>query len=525
IDNTVNVNDYSLNNWYNATLHEGNYWSDFDEASEGAYDNDSDGIVDSPYNISGGSNQDLYPLTGPWGKRPYQAVCVQPADGSKGVSVKPLLEVQVFDPNNDTMNVSFYDNSGGLIGIATNVSNGGTASVTWSGRSYSKTYSWFVVVNDSLYLTKSETWSFTTKSKPAGGGGGLPPPPSNMPPVADAGGPYNGYVNFVVSFDGNGSYDVDGVIVNYTWSFGDGDVGYGVSPTHVYTKSGVYTVNLTVTDDGMPALTGINSTTVSVAEKPVDKKFPVANAGGPYHGLTNHVIVFDGSDSYDPDGNITKYTWSFGDGGVGHGVNTSHVYTVAGSYTVKLTVTDDDGLTDTSNTLVVLESDSDGDGWSDQEEKWYGTDAENATSVPRDTDDDHVPDSVDDDDDDDGLPDSVETAIGSDVRNETNSTIVEINGLSDYLVDSDDDGIYDVFYNPVSGTKTALAETSDGKYLVDSDGDGTVDYVYDPASGGVETYGEITSQESQGFQWLPVVAAAVLAVVAIAAILYFKARI
>ena len=70
-----------------------------------------------------------------------------------------------------------------------------------------------------------------------------------------------------------------------------------------------------------------------------------------------------------------------------------------------------------------------------------------------------------------------------------------------------------------------MAETSDGKYLVDSDGDGTVDYVYDPASGGVETYGEITSQESQGFQWLPVVAAAVLAVVAIAAILYFKARI
>jgi len=40
----------------------GNYWSDFDEPSEGAYDNNSDGIVDSPYYISGGNSQDTYPL-------------------------------------------------------------------------------------------------------------------------------------------------------------------------------------------------------------------------------------------------------------------------------------------------------------------------------------------------------------------------------------------------------------------------------------------------------------------------------
>ena len=67
VNNTQQAYDNGNNTWYNATLQEGNYWSDFDEPSEGAYDNNSDGIVDSPYDIPGGSNQDLYPLMNPWG--------------------------------------------------------------------------------------------------------------------------------------------------------------------------------------------------------------------------------------------------------------------------------------------------------------------------------------------------------------------------------------------------------------------------------------------------------------------------
>ena len=54
------------NFWDNGYPSGGNYWSDFDEPSEGAYDNNSDGIVDSPYYISGGSNVDRYPLMHPW---------------------------------------------------------------------------------------------------------------------------------------------------------------------------------------------------------------------------------------------------------------------------------------------------------------------------------------------------------------------------------------------------------------------------------------------------------------------------
>jgi len=64
IENSNQSYDECNNTWDNG--YEGNYWSDFDEPSEGAYDNDSDGIVDNPYYIQGGGNVDRYPLMKPW---------------------------------------------------------------------------------------------------------------------------------------------------------------------------------------------------------------------------------------------------------------------------------------------------------------------------------------------------------------------------------------------------------------------------------------------------------------------------
>jgi parallel beta-helix repeat protein len=63
-----NTRDEGNNTWDNGYPSGGNYYSDFDEPSEGAYDNNSDGIVDKPYNISDGENQDRYPLILPFGE-------------------------------------------------------------------------------------------------------------------------------------------------------------------------------------------------------------------------------------------------------------------------------------------------------------------------------------------------------------------------------------------------------------------------------------------------------------------------
>ena len=56
-------------------------------------------------------------------------------------------------------------------------------------------------------------------------------------------------------------------------------------------------------------------------------------------------VSFDASGSADPDGSVVSYAWDFGDGSVGSGVAPSHPYAAAGSYTVRLTVTDNGGAT------------------------------------------------------------------------------------------------------------------------------------------------------------------------------------
>lgn len=65
-----------------------------------------------------------------------------------------------------------------------------------------------------------------------------------------------------------------------------------------------------------------------------------AIVGGPYTGLVNVAITFDGTGSEDPGGEIVSYERDFGDGSTG--AVTSHSYIAAGEYPVTLTVTDND---------------------------------------------------------------------------------------------------------------------------------------------------------------------------------------
>jgi len=66
INTTTPAHDYYNNTWDNGYPSGGNYYSNFDEPSEGAWDNNSDGIADSPYKIPGGKSIDHYPLMYPY---------------------------------------------------------------------------------------------------------------------------------------------------------------------------------------------------------------------------------------------------------------------------------------------------------------------------------------------------------------------------------------------------------------------------------------------------------------------------
>ena len=61
-ENDQNALDTSKDIW-TSDFGEGNHWSDFDEPSEGAFDNNSDGIIDTSYIVPGGDNEDYFPLT------------------------------------------------------------------------------------------------------------------------------------------------------------------------------------------------------------------------------------------------------------------------------------------------------------------------------------------------------------------------------------------------------------------------------------------------------------------------------
>jgi PKD repeat protein len=66
-------------------------------------------------------------------------------------------------------------------------------------------------------------------------------------------------------------------------------------------------------------------------------------------------VTFDASASTDPDGQITNYNWNFGDTFTGTGQTILHRYETQGEYTVTLTVTDDDGKTDSTSHIIIVE--------------------------------------------------------------------------------------------------------------------------------------------------------------------------
>ncbi|WP_143264661.1 PKD domain-containing protein [Arthrobacter sp. 49Tsu3.1M3] len=164
------------------------------------------------------------------------------------------------------------------------------------------------------------------------GDGGTP----NQPP---AGAFTSSSADLVASFDGSGSTDPDGTVAAYAWDFGDGTAaGTGATPFHAYAAAGTYQVKLTVTDDKGSTGSVTKPVTVTAANQPPAAAFTSSAA--------DLVASFDGSGSSDPDGTVAAYAWDFGDGtAAGSGAKPAHTYAAAGTYQVKLTVTDDKGAT------------------------------------------------------------------------------------------------------------------------------------------------------------------------------------
>ncbi len=186
---------------------------------------------------------------------------------------------------------------------------------------------------------------------------------ANVLPVANAGSNQTVTLPATVTLNGGASTDADGVISSYLWQQLSGPNTSTLSSTTASSitvsglAAGTYQFRLTVTDNRG----GTNSATVTITVNSATNQAPTANAGG------NQTITLpvasanlSGSASTDPDGTIASYLWQ-----QVSGPNTSTLSSttaqsitvsglIVGTYTYRLTVTDNGGITGTTTVTVTV---------------------------------------------------------------------------------------------------------------------------------------------------------------------------
>ena len=172
------------------------------------------------------------------------------------------------------------------------------------------------------------------------GGGEGTPPPENQAPTAS----FSEVCTQLSCVFTDASTDPDGnnTISSRSWSFGDNATSTEVSPTHAYAAAGTYVVSLTVTDNEGASSTPFTKN-VTVTAGPANQN-PVASFDLPADCVAGTPCGFH-STSTDADGTIATTAWDFGDGEQATGEDATHTYAAPGTYTVGLTVTDNQGGT------------------------------------------------------------------------------------------------------------------------------------------------------------------------------------
>jgi parallel beta-helix repeat protein len=322
-DNIFNAYDASFNSWSFSSS--GNYWDDYIGSDE-----NNDGIGDSIYNISGGMSVDAYPLIKP-------------------LSLDPVATFS-FDPpypsTDDTM--VFTDNSSDDEGISSwswDFGDGNGSAIQNPEHSYADNglYNVTLTVSDIFGLTDSYTRVI---------------PVRNVPPTC----------NFVFSpsqptdiqtvFFQDDSTDNDGSIINWTWDFGENNTYYTDNVTFQFPDNGTYHVLLIVTDDD--GATSSHTVYIHVLNAIPTPSFTYNSMNGTY--LEGDQIKFS-DHSFDQDGTVVSWSWDLGDGTTSTERQPVHTYQKQGTYTVTLSVVDNDGGIGTSAKSIKIVTTVEGQDW------------------------------------------------------------------------------------------------------------------------------------------------------------------
>ena len=174
---------------------------------------------------------------------------------------------------------------------------------------------------------------------------------ANTIPIAIAGVDQDAYTGKAVRLDGSASYDPDGdPIVFWYWEFyslptasnSEIDNPFGDTPTFTPDLVGDYVLSLVVTDGYDYSLPDYVTISATVNQPPVAVAQADVTAGAA--PLT---VNFDGTASYDPEGNDLQYLWWFNDGAAfSQSVTATHTFTAPGTYDVEFRVVETNTLFD-----------------------------------------------------------------------------------------------------------------------------------------------------------------------------------
>jgi hypothetical protein len=268
-----------------------------------------------------------------------------------------------------------------------------------------------------------------------------------------------------------------------------------------------------------------------------DFSIPVSKPGGPYNGVVDTPVQFNGSASYDADTHVVRYDWRFASGDVWHnnsGATPMYTYVAPGTYTVTLRVFDVGGNSGTNATTAtitaapanqpptvptitgpttgkkntptsfsIVSTDQNGD--TIRYNVSWGDGATN-TSTPFASGTTYTVSHA-------WTKNNVYTInvfamdqnnASSDMTHVTIAiNVTSVQGYG-YVMDTDGDGILDTFYSNSTGLSTTMEKRTDGTYLIDMNGDGAWDHVYDPATNTISEYSPrpVTPPDQINLPWL-----------------------
>jgi len=253
-----------------------------------------------------------------------------------------------------------------------------------------------------------------------------PSTPQNHRPTADgsAGEPYNGFIHQLITFDGSRSYDRDGRIITWHWTYGDGNNGSGELSTHNYNQTGNYTVTLTVTDNLFASDIYTTSAQITQGNKPPS----APTITGPSIGHANILYEFHFM-ATDNDNNTIRYIIDWDDNhsdttpyfASGFQITLTHLWETYGFYTLRV----------------------------------YTQDQNNALS---------------------------------EITQQSIAIDVQYVGTLGYLIDSNQDRIFDLFHSNTTSIQTPVKILDNGDYLIDINADGNWDIIYNPVTRQYQEY-------------------------------------